>query len=131
MKYNEKQLVIEKFHDGDHVCFGRTDTYVEVFINPNASELIECIDDYGARLGFDSDLNLYSWNSSILHYDISKSFNIVFLARLIYNKNNNTIEFSGYGINDNTTYFINNNIDKIKDQLEYAFHGRNVTLLKM
>jgi hypothetical protein len=129
MKYNEKKLVLEKIHDGDSIRIGNTNKYVEVFKDPTSSELFECIDNYGARLGFDSSLNLYSWESSIMHYDISNTFNITFIARLIFNKASNTIEFSGYGINKLTTKFINENIDTIKEKLKVAFSGRNPVLL--
>ncbi len=129
MKYNESDLVLERFHDGESIKVGNLYVYVEVYINPNSLEILDCTDAYGVRLGIDSNLNLYSWNSSVLHYDITKAFGIDFCARLIYNKYDNTIEISGYGVNAPTTDFINNNINVISERLKVAFHGRDITFV--
>ena len=130
MKYFEENLVVERFYDGDILTVGRENIYIDLYIHPTAREVRHSMDDYGVRLGFDLDLDLYCWRSSVMHYDISKKFDIEFMARLIFDKQNNTLEFSGYNVNQQTTDFINNNIDTILEKLHIAFSGRPITYIR-
>jgi len=94
---SDRLILSEVFHSGHKIAFGRSNPYVEVFKNPDMSELDDVIKSArydGAKIGIDIKNDVYVWVDDIMHYIMEKALNINFLLRFDYTKGNSILFLS-------------------------------------
>ena len=88
---DDRLILSEVFHSGHKINFGGKSTYVEVFKNPDMSEMRDIVNAAtydGAKSGVDKDGNIYVWIDDILHAIMEKALNLNFVIRFDYTKGN-------------------------------------------
>lgn len=87
----DKLILAEVFHSGHKIHYGNSSTYVEVYKNPDLSEVDNVIDAAtydGAKIGVDKNNDVYIWVDDILHSVMERSLEKQFVLRFDYTKGN-------------------------------------------
>lgn len=99
---NDKLILSEAFHSGHKIHYGNQSTYVEVYKNPDLSEVnnvIRAATYDGAKIGIDSNNDVYIWVDDILHSVMERALEKEFILRFDYT-HGNKILFMAQGMTE-------------------------------
>jgi hypothetical protein len=95
---DDRLILSEVFHSGHKLNFGGKSSYIEVFKNPDMSEMDDIVNTAtydGAKAGVDKDGNVYVWIDDILHAIMEKALKLTFVIRFDYTKGNPVLFLAG------------------------------------
>ena len=88
---NDRLILSEVYHSGHKINLGRNAPYVEVFKNPDMSEIDDVVDAAhydGAKIGTDDKGDVYVWVDDVMHSIMEKALKMHFVLRFDYTKGN-------------------------------------------